>query len=115
MAAVRPGVTLRVEFNRYPEITRRMVRRADVIVAKTALDLEARMKARAPVDSGFLRASIQARRVGPAHWRVTVGAHYGIYVEYGTVRTRPQPYRDPAVRAIRPVFRESMRRVLEAG
>lgn len=113
--AGKADVRFRVDFNRYPEISRRIHRQADAIVTRTALDLEGQMKVRAPVDTGFLRGSIQARRVGHAHWRVTVGADYGIYLEYGAAGRRAQPYFHPAIRVVRPAFRRSMQGILEAA
>lgn len=100
--------------NDFPKIIQGLEDRADMIVTKTAMDLEAAMKARAPVDTGFLRASIQASRKGKAHWEVVVGAEYGLYVEYGTAHTAPQPFVNPAVEFIRPVFLAAMRKVVRA-
>jgi HK97 gp10 family phage protein len=108
----QPGVNWRVEFNRFPEIIRDMEAKAGRIVAKTALDIEAGAKARAPVDTGNLRASIQARRISQTHWRVTVGAHYGLYVELGTRFQGARPYFGPAVRSVRRSFHQAMRGVV---
>lgn len=108
-----PGdVRVRVVFDRFPQITQAMAAKADAIVMKATMDLEAQMKVRAAVRTGFLRASIQGARVGPAHGRVVVGAEYGAYVEYGTRSTAPHPFRQPAVDVIRPVFLAAMRKVV---
>jgi HK97 gp10 family phage protein len=106
------GVVWRVEFNRFPEIIKGMERKASIVVRKTALDLEAGAKARAPVDTGNLRASIQAVRITDTHWRVTVGASYGLYVELGTRHMGAQPYFGPTVRALRRSFQQAMRGVV---
>lgn len=98
--------------NRWPAIIRDLERNADLIVRKTAMDIEARAKMLAPVDTGVLRSSIQAAAVGPRHWRVTVGADYGVYVEMGTRYQRPQPFLDPAVQQVWPSFQAAMRRVV---
>lgn len=98
--------------SRWPQITADMKATAERVVAKAALDIEAQAKSRAPVQTGFLRASIQATQVGKAHWRVTVGADYGLYVEYGTVRSGPRPYFHPAIDAVWPTFRKAMERVV---
>lgn len=111
----RGDVRVRVEFDRFPELTRRMVQRADAETARAALEVQAQAQVRAPVDTGFLRASIQAARVAAAHWRVTVGADYGFYVEHGTARARPQPFVHPAVEVVRPRFVAAMRRILEGA
>lgn len=100
-------------FSNLGRVSAGMNDRADQIVRKAALDIEAGAKVRSPVDTGFLRASIQARRVGPAHWRVVVGADYGLYLEYGTARQRAQPYFHPAIRAVEPGFMAAWRTVAE--
>lgn len=72
--------------------------RAPLAVRKVALDIEAAAKAAAPVDTGNLKNSISSdidglsAEIGPT-------AEYGMYVEYGTSRMRPQPYMGPAVDA----------------
>jgi len=103
--------TTRVVFNRFPAIRANMLQTAEQLTAKTAMDLEAGMKLRVPVDTGFLRSSIQARQVGKAHWRVTVGADYGVYVEYGTRFNRAQPFFFPTVAEVGVAFMEGMRRI----
>lgn len=113
--ANRSDVRVRVDFSHYPRVARHLQDRADAIVRATALDLEAQMKVRAPVDTGFLRGSIQTSRVKAGHWRVVVGADYGIYLEYGTVHNRPQPFRDPAIRVVRPKFIRAMKAIMEGA
>ncbi len=95
--------------NNWPRMRAQMLDKADAAVVKAALDIEAQAKMRAPVLTGFLRGSIQASRVGPRHWRVDVGADYGIYQEYGTVHSNPHPFFEPAVNAVWPTFQEAMR------
>lgn len=106
------GVTWRVVYNHFPKIAAGLEGKAEAIVAKAALDIEAGAKLRAPVDTGTLRASIQASRVGPAHWRVTVGVDYGLYVEMGTRHMAAQPYLHPAVQAAEATFRQAMKGLL---
>ena len=104
-------VTWRVVFNDLPKIIAGMEAKAAAIVAKTALDIEAGAKARAPVDTGNLRASIQAVKISDTHWRVTVGAAYGLYVEHGTRHMGAQPYFNPAIRAVTRSFRQALKGV----
>lgn len=101
----------RVVLNNWPAIQANMLSGAEAATAKAALDMEAGMKTRAPIDTGFLRSSIQARKVGPAHWRVTVGAEYGIYLEYGTRHMQAQPFFFPTVAEVTPAFMAAMRRI----
>lgn len=54
-------------------------------------------RAKAPVDTGYLRSTIQRERLGERAHRVYVGAHYGIYVNYGTRYQAAQPFWEPAI------------------
>ena len=74
-----------------------VTRKAQLVVAKTAHDIEADAKSFAPVDTGTLRNSISttisngglSAEIGPT-------VHYAPYLEYGTRRMPPQPYMGPA-------------------
>lgn len=77
--------------------------KAEQLVAKGTLDVEARAKALAPVDTGNLKNSIGSHAAGLTGV-VAVGADYGAYVEWGTTKTAAQPYLGPAVEAVRPGF-----------
>lgn len=105
-------VVWRVTQNNFPAIVAGMEANAERIVAKAALDIEAHAKTRAPVDTGTLKNSIQATRIGDAHWRVTVGADYGLYVEWGTVHMAAQPFFQPAIQAVTPQFLRALRTVV---
>jgi HK97 gp10 family phage protein len=63
--------------------------------------VEAAAKLKAPVDTGFLRSSIQASILNStrssAEAIVAAQALYAIYVEMGTVNMRAQPYLRPAL------------------
>jgi HK97 gp10 family phage protein len=59
---------------------------------------EAESKRRAPVDSGFLRASIRATQKRAGEWWITVGAAYAVFVEFGTRYARAQPFFTPMVK-----------------
>lgn len=88
--------------------------KASQFVRKAALDIQAGAQVRAPVDTGALRASIQAVQAsGPLHWQVRVGVEYGIYVEMGTRHMAAQPYLGPAAEAVRSDFLRAMRTVVE--
>lgn len=104
-------VTWRIVSNDFPRIAQGMEDTAEAIVAKTAMDLEGHAKSRAPWDTGTLRNSIQAAKIGKAHWRVTVGADYGMYVEWGTVHQAARPFIQPAIQAVTPNFLAAMRQV----
>jgi HK97 gp10 family phage protein len=104
--------TWHIRENRFPSIIQGMETKAEAIVAKTAMDLEAHAKSLAPVDTGTLKNSIQASRIGDARWRVVVGAEYGMYVEWGTVHNAAQPFLQPAINAVTPAFLSAIRTVL---
>lgn len=70
------------------------------------------VRAKAPVRTGYLKSSVNRTLVGPRAHRVTVGAHYGIYVNYGTRYMRAQPFWEPAIRQARMDLRKDMRKLL---
>lgn len=104
-------VRTRVVWNDFPKIKAGMEQRSGQIVRKAALDIAAGAMRRAAVDTGFLRSSIQARKLGRSHWEVVVGAEYGVYLEYGTRFMGAQPFFFPALAEVRPQFVEAMRRI----
>lgn len=103
--------TWTIRENLFGRIIGGMEQRAGVIVRKAALDIQAQAIRMAPVDTGTLRNSIQARKVRPFAWEVTVGAEYGVYVEWGTRFMAAQPYFRPAITKVQPEFVAAMRTV----
>ena len=61
----------------------------------------------APVDSGELRASIEAQQQGRGA-AVRAGAGHAAAVEFGTRYTAPRPYMLPMARAVQGEFVENM-------
>lgn len=86
-------------------------RKASQVVRKATLDVEARAKAYAPVDTGALMNSI-ASTFSDAGLSGVVGptVEYGAYVEMGTSNPNypPQPYMGPALADIEPGFVAAM-------
>lgn len=70
----------------------------DQLVRAAAFEAEGRAKQSAPVDTGYLRNSIQTRVLGIGEAEVGTSAQYAAYVEMGTSRQRAQPYLVPAAR-----------------
>lgn len=100
---------MRVTHNNWDAIKDTLAAQADVVASKIALDLEAQAKTMAPVDTGTLKNSIQAMRVGAAHWRIVVGVEYGAYVNYGTRFMAAQPFWDNAWAKITPQFKAALK------
>lgn len=88
--------------------------RAQQVLRKTALDIEADAKAFAPVDTGNLRNSIghsDLRTVGQSgvlEAEIGPTASYGAYVELGTSRMAPHAYMGPALDRRAPGFVAAM-------
>jgi HK97 gp10 family phage protein len=94
---------------------------AQIVVRKTAKDIEAHAKRIVPVGKsrkgyigGNLKNSIgtsDLRRVGQSgSLSVEIGptAEYGGYVEFGTSRMAPQPYMGPAADVHLPLFEQAV-------
>lgn len=89
----------KIVFNRYQKIVDgEMKERADELCAKIATDISNSAAVAAPYRYGVLSASIEAARMGSIHYRVNVGAFYGIFQEYGTRYMRAQPFLVPATK-----------------
>lgn len=80
---------------------RALVRRVQVQrVELVALAIANEAIQRAPVDTGELMQSIRARPINETTWRVSAHAPHALYVEFGTYKTRPQPFLRPAVASV---------------
>lgn len=101
-----------VLYDNIGKVTAVVAAAAAAAVAKSAHDIEAQAKSRAPVRTGFLKNSIHAEQEGPHAWRVDVQAEYGAYVEFGTVRMSARPYFIPAVEQVRPSFQSAMAAII---
>ena len=98
-------------FRAAPDKAAGMIRTA---TAKAVLDTQRVARERAPVDTGYLRASIFTREgaQGATWWgEVQVGAKYAYWVENGTSTQAPQPYMRPAHEQVRPVFVQMIEQV----
>lgn len=75
------------------------VKKSRIAIQKTCADTKRDAQAHAPVDTGNLRSSIgyaTKATKGGASGEVGPTAAYGLYVEAGTSRMRPQPYMRPS-------------------
>jgi HK97 gp10 family phage protein len=86
-------------------------------VRKTTADIAADAKTNAPVDTGFLRSSIQTSSAGSnanvAQGIVQAQSNYSKFVEFGTSRTAPQPFLGPAGDKHEPKLRDAVSQVLQ--
>lgn len=96
--------------NRVPATSKLVRERIGVAVRKAAFDIEAQAKARAPVDTGNLRNSINANG-GGLDYRVDSPAAYSIYQEFGTRHQPGTPYMIPAAEHVKPALIAALKRV----
>lgn len=93
-------LTLAQRIRQLSKPTKAAVRKTVVVTTRAA---RATARSNAPVDQGVLRKSITGRTRGLTG-TVTATAPYAAFVEYGTARTDPQPFMDPAAQRHAPGF-----------
>lgn len=112
---IRGRIHVRVVFNDFPEIAAELERTVNLIVAKAAHDIEALTKRNIQghglIDTGAMLNSVIARPLNARQWVVTVGAHYGIYHEFGTRFLPARPFLGPAADEVKPAFLTALRRL----
>ena len=105
------NVTVRVVSNKLPAAAAKIRAAGPALVQKTAQNIAKGAQSRAPVDTGALRASIQAQG-GGMRATVSAGVLYAIFVEFGTSRMGAQPFFIPSVEAERPAWNAAWRALL---
>lgn len=60
--------------------------------------------------TGNLRSSIYREKVADMHHRITVGAEYGVYLEYGTRNMAARPFFRPAIEIYKREFITKMKK-----
>ncbi len=108
----KSGLSLEVKLNRIPALSRQLQTEVSRAVRETALAIEEKAKRYAPVDTGALQASIQAKVTGPFSAEIAPGTEYAEHVEYGTRHMAAQPYMTPAAEEERPLFLGRMKDLL---
>lgn len=87
---------------------------AQIVIRKSAKDVESIAKSIAPVDTGNLKSSIgtsDLRTVGQSgSLSAEIGptASYGVFLELGTSRMAPQPFMGPALDRVAPGFEQAV-------
>jgi HK97 gp10 family phage protein len=84
---------------------------AERVLKTSTFAIEAGAKMRAPVDTGFLRSSIQSRFPVPGVGIVSAAAEYAIYVEFGTRYAPGQPFLVPAFEVEQQKFLKALSRI----
>lgn len=93
------SVVTKLDVTRLNELRAELKPRAEEILAETAFSIQGEAQLRAAVDTGAMRSSLEAEKVGDLAWQVHDGVEYGIFVELGTSRMAAQPFLVPAVEA----------------
>lgn len=102
MATNVGGVTL--DTSVLDKLTAEMKPNANKIVAKYAFAIQGDAQTNSPVDTGALRASIEAEETGDLSWQVHDGVAYGVFQELGTSKMAAHPFLVPAVEKFRDRF-----------
>jgi HK97 gp10 family phage protein len=97
------GSGFEVVFNRIPEVIAEVEANAQKTVARIARDMAEDARSRAPVRTGHLRDSIDAKASGKSAEFVAAASYAG-FVEFGTYRTPAQPFMSPAIEAYKSEF-----------
>lgn len=98
--------------SRLPQIQAQAHAKAAQVVQKTVMDVESQAKGLAPVDTGNHRALIQGQMTGDLSGVVNAGAHYAIYLEFGTYKMAARPCMVPAAEAARGGFYSAMGQIV---
>ena len=110
---MRVQVNWYLRYNRFDEIAKRIPEVVGAIVTESAGNIEANAQALAPVDTGNLKNSIKAKMTSQTSAEVSVGAEYGVYVEYGHTASNGRhvsahPFFTPAVEKVRASFKAAL-------
>lgn len=87
-------------------------------VKQNALEMEAKAKMLAPVDTGNMRRNINTsvqESSDSISAEVSSNAEYSIYVEYGTSKQQAQPFMHPAFVSQKTQFETDMNQALKKG
>ena len=106
--------TVSITFNKFPEIAQAMPGKTSAVVRKTAFNVESDAKNTVPVDTAFLKNSIESKEKTPFLYHVEPHTDYALFVEFGTRRMSAQPYMTPAAERNREPFTIAMTQMLRA-
>lgn len=98
------AITVEIKFNRFPTLEADMRKAVSEVVRKTAFEVEAGTKQRAPVDTGLLRNSYNTEMESELSAVVGTNVEYAVFQELGTRKMASQPHLTPAAEAQRQPF-----------
>lgn len=98
------GVTVKLNISGLDKLIKETPMKVSNAVRATALQVEAQAKLIVPVDTGFLKSSIQTEMTGNLTAQITPHAEYAAYVEFGTKNMAAQPYLIPAMEKAKDYF-----------
>jgi len=93
-------VNIKIDTKELDRIARDADKNTDDVIGDLSFQLEDYAKAKAPVDTGALKNSINAKRRRRNYWHVSDGVEYGIYQEYGTHKMAAHPFMVPAAEKV---------------
>lgn len=95
--------------------SRKVIEQSGKVVKNNTERLKASAKAKAPVDTGFLKNHITSSYPDRLEGHVKSEAAYSGYQEYGTRFQTGTPHIRPALREIEPQFKKDMTDVLKGA
>lgn len=93
-------VKIKLDTRELDKIAKGMDKNTDDVIGILANQLEGYAKVKAPVDTGALKNSINAKRRRRNYWEVRDGVEYGIHQEFGTYRMAAHPFMVPAAEKV---------------
>ena len=109
-------VGVRVQTNRFPEISQSLRPKVDQVIRKTCADIVAAAITRTlRVMTGAMKAGYRFERRGDLEYIVYNLMHYHIYHELGTVNIAAMPMLIPALEQMRRPFSDAISAVLSRG
>lgn len=87
----------------------------EAAVADAGSEMQSESRDNAPVDTGTLVNSITLTMLAASLAMVEVLAHYGGFVEFGTVKMKAQPYFTPAFEKTSRSFKRKLKRILKGA
>lgn len=99
--------------SKIPRVVANTDKNLKALVRRAAFAIEGNAKILAPVDTGFLRNSIQTEVIDDLNAKVTVGAEYAVWVNFGTTRMPANPFFSQAVDTVIAGFGGQLKKVVE--